>query len=100
MWPWRNKSSGVEAEATDLGLRWRISKHNRSEWRRRRNKEGKAVVLVCRNEKGEATIYRTERGEKVNRPPRFTRALCRITSPPFEDRVHAISGRILKGQAR
>ena len=99
MWPWRNKSSGVEAEATALGLRWWISKHGRSERRRRRNKEGKAMVLVCRNMKGEAAIYRTERGEKANRPPRFTRPLRRIMSPPSEDRAHAIFGRALEGHA-
>ena len=43
----RSKGGGGEAKATDLGLRQWISKHGRSEWRRQRNKEGKAMVLVC-----------------------------------------------------
>ena len=48
----RSKGGGGEAKATYLGLQQRISKHGRSERRRRRNEEGKAVVLVCRNMKG------------------------------------------------
>ena len=87
------------AEAIDLGLRRCISKHGRFEWQRRRNGEGKVVVLVCRNMKGEAAIYRTERGEKANRLPRFTRPLRRVMSPPSEDLAHAISSRALKGHA-
>ena len=96
-WLWRSKGGGGEAEATDLGLwRW-ISKHGTSEWRQQRNREGKAIVLVCRNMKGEAAIYRTEQGEKANHSPRFTRPLHRVTSPPSEDRAHAISSGALKG---
>jgi len=81
----------------DLGLRRRISKHGILERRRRRNREGKAIVLLCRNAKGEAAIYRVERDEKANRPPRFARPLRRITSPPSEDRAHAISSHTPKG---
>ena len=84
----------------DLGLRRRISKHGILERQRRRNREGKAIVLLCRNAKGEAAIYRVERGKKVNHPPRFTCPLCRITSPPSKDRVHAIFGHALEGYAR
>ena len=54
------------------------------------------MVLVCRNVKGEAAIYRMERGEKANRSPRFMRSLRRVTSPPSEDLAHAISGRAFK----
>ena len=80
----------------DLGLwRW-ISKHSRSKRWRQRNGEGKAVLLVCRNAKGEAAIYRAERGEKVKHLPRFTRPLRHVTSPPSKDRAHAISSRALK----
>jgi len=86
-------------EKRKLGLLRRISKHDRSKLRWRRNGEGKAMVLVCRNVKGEATIYRTERGEKANRPPRFMCPLRYVTSPPFKDRAHAIFGRALKGHA-
>ena len=49
--------------------------------------------------KGEATIYRKERGKKVNRPPRFTRPLRRVTSPRSEDHAHAISSHALEGHA-
>ena len=94
---WRSKGGCGEAEATDLGLRRQISKHGRSERRRRRNGDGKAMVLVCKNMKGEAATYRTERGEKANHPPRFTRSLRRVTSPPSEDCAHAISSRALEG---
>ena len=83
----------------DLGLRRWISKQGRSEQRRWRNREGKAMVLVCRNMKGEAAIYRMEWGEKMNHLPRLTCPLRRVTSPPFEDRAHAISIRTLKGHA-
>ena len=38
-------------------------------------------------------------GEKANRPPRFARPLRRVTSPHFEDRAHAVSGRALEGHA-
>ena len=55
----RSKGGSGEAEAIDLGRRLRISKHDRSERRRRTNGEGKAMVLVCRNMKGETAIYRT-----------------------------------------
>ena len=55
------------------------------------------MVLVCRNVKGEAAIYRTEQGEKVNYPPRFMRQLRCITSPPSEDHAHAISSYAIKG---
>ena len=101
-WRWlrRSKGGGGEAETIDLGLRRWISKHDRSKRWRRRNGEGKAMVLVCRNMKGEAAIYRMERGEKANCPPRFTRSLRRVMSPPSKDRAHAISGRALKGHAR
>ena len=95
----RSKGGGRGAEATDLLLQRWISKHGRSKWRRRRNKEGKVVVLVCRNTKGEAAIYRAEQDEKVNRPPRLMRPLCHVTSSPSEDCAHAISVRALKGHA-
>ena len=57
-WRWlpRSKGGDGEAEAIDLGLRRWISKHGRSERWWRRNGEGKTVVLVCRNVKGEAAI--------------------------------------------
>ena len=57
------------------------------------------MVLVYRNVKGEAAIYKAEWGEKANRLPRFTRPLRHVTSPPFEDHVHAISGHTLEGYA-
>ena len=79
------KAAGGEAEATDLELQRRISKHGRSERRQWRNGESKAVVLVCRNMKGKAAIYRAERGEKANHSPRFTCPLLHITSPSSED---------------
>ena len=94
-----DEGGGGGAEATDLELRRWITKHGRSEQRWRRNREGKAIVLVCRNAKGEAAIYKAERGEKANRPPRFTHSLHHVMSPPSEDRVHAISGRALKEHA-
>ena len=81
----------------DLGLRRRISKHGILERQRRRNREGKAIVLLCRNAKGEAAIYRVEQDEKANRPPRFMCPLRRVTSTPSEDHGHAISSRVLKG---
>ena len=84
----------------DLGLRRRISKHGILERRRRRNREGKAIVLLCRNAKGEAAIYRVEQDEKANHPPRFTRPLRRVMTPPSEDRAHAISSHALKGHVR
>ena len=86
-------------EATNLGLWWQISKHAISEWRWWRNEEGKVVVLVCRNVKGEAAIYRMEWGEKANRPPRFTRPLRCVTSPLSKDRAHILSGCALDGHA-
>ena len=95
----RSKDGGGEAEAIDLGLWQWISKHGRSERRRRRNGEGKAVVLVCRNMKGEAAIYKIEQGEKANHLPRFTCPLRRVTSPPSEDCAHAFSGRALERHA-
>ena len=104
--PWRMEAAtekqrhGGEVEATDLGLRRWISKHGRSERRRQRNREGKAVVLVCRNMKGEAAIYRIERGEKVNFSASIHAPLCCVTSPPSEDRAHAISDHALKGHGR
>ena len=98
-WLWRSKGDGGEAKAIDLGLQRRISEHDRSKWRRWRNGEDKAMVLVCRNVKGEAAIYRMERGEKANCLPRFTRPLRPVTSPPFEDHEHAIFCRTLKGHA-
>ena len=55
------------------------------------------MVLVCRNVKGEAAIYRMEWGEKANHSPRFTHPLRRVTSPPFEDHAHAISSHALEG---
>ena len=55
------------------------------------------MVLVCGDVKGEVAIYRTERGEKANRLPRFTRPLRRVTSPPSEDRACAIFGHALEG---
>ena len=57
------------------------------------------MVLVCRDIKGKAAIYKAERGEKANRPARFMSPLHHVTSPPFEDHVHAISGRALEGHA-
>ena len=58
------------------------------------------MVLVCKNMKGEAAIYKAEQGEKANHPPRFTRPLRRVTSSPSEDYAHAISVCTLKGHAR
>jgi len=58
------------------------------------------MVLVCKNMKGEAAIYRTEWGEKANRPPRFTHPLRHVTSPPSKDRAHAISGHALERHAK
>ena len=95
----RSKAGGGEAEAINLGLRRQISKHGRSKRQRWRNREGKAMVLVCRNMKGEATIYRIERGDKANSPPRFMRLLRHVTSPPSKDRAHDISGRVIEGHA-
>ena len=66
-------------------------------WRWRRNREGKVVVLECRDIKGKATIYKAEQGEKANHPPRFKRPLRHDTTPLSEDRAHTISGRALKG---
>ena len=94
---WRSKGGGGEAEAIDLGLRRWISKHGRSKWWWQRNGEGKAMVFVCRNMKGEAAIYRMERGEKANRSPRFMRPLRHITSPLSKNRAHPISGHALEG---
>ena len=81
----------------DLGLRRCLSKQGRSEWQRQRNGEGKAVVLLCKNIKGDAAIYRTVQGKKANRSPRFTRSLHCVMSPPSKYRAHTISGRALEG---
>ena len=92
--------SSREVEAIDLGLRRWISSHGRSEWRRWRNREGKVAVLLCRDMKGKASIYKAERGEKENRSPRFTHPLRHDMTPPSKDHVHTISGHALKGHAR
>ena len=57
------------------------------------------MVLVYRNMKGEAAIFRMEQGEKANHLQRFTRPLRRIMSPPFEDHVHTISSHAPEGYA-
>ena len=48
----------------DLGLRRRISKHGRSERRRWRNGEGKAMILVCRNVKGKPLFIGRSRARR------------------------------------
>lgn len=48
------------------------------------------MVLVCRNMKGEAAIYRMERGKKANHPPRLTHHCAMSRHLPLKI-VHMLS---------